>query len=101
MKTLLRKLATTAAFVMVLATPALQGQAQDKWVYHKALNSTIGITVENAAGGSYVIKDQNGNIALEGKIKSDKTFYIPTSKFAPGTYRFCMGSLSLQEFEIR
>ncbi|WP_162903022.1 hypothetical protein [Taibaiella koreensis] len=102
MKTLLRKSLIAASFVMTLAASAFPAMAQDNIpVYLKAANPSIGIAVANATGASFAIKDQKGNTVMQGTVKNDKTFFIPTSKLGKGTYRFVMGSLVLQEFIIK
>ncbi|WP_157976839.1 hypothetical protein [Taibaiella helva] len=100
MKTLLRKTAIAAALLMTLTASAVQAQ-DNVPVYLKAANPSIGITVANATGASFAIKDQKGNIVLQGTVKNDKTFFIPTGKLNKGTYRFVMGNLVLQEFIIK
>lgn len=102
MKTLLRKSVIAATLLMTFAASAVPALAQDNVpVYRKAANPSIGITVANAAGAGYTIKDQKGNVVLQGTVKDDKTFFIPTGKLTKGTYRFVMGSLVLQEFIIK
>jgi len=100
MKTLLRKSAIAAALLMTLAASAVQAQ-DNVPVYLKATNPSIGIAVANATGASFAIKDQKGNVVLQGTVKNDKTFFISTGKLNKGTYRFVMGSLVLQEFIIK
>jgi hypothetical protein len=70
-------------------------------VYERAVNPYIGITVENAAGQGYVIADKNGKIILKGKISSDKTFFVATSKLAYGSYQFLVGGALMQQFIIQ
>lgn len=98
MKTLLRQTALT----LLLAAATLSAGAQNnKLVYKQAANPSIGITVANATGTDYKIRDAQGNVVLSGTVKSDKTFYIDTGKLGKGNYRFMIGSLVLQEFEIK
>jgi len=100
MKTL-RSFAITALSLLALTT-SFEAQARnEKLVYHKAYNSSIGIRVEHATGASYAIKDEKGNVVLRGTIKGSSTFFIPTAKLPKGIYRFCIGSLVLQEFVIK
>lgn len=102
MKTLIRKSAIAAALILALAAPTFRANAQDnKLIYDLAHNTSIGITIENAVGASYVIKDKTGKIIYKGIVKSAKTFYIPTGKLGKGEYRFQIGSLVLQEFIIK
>jgi PKD repeat protein len=102
MKTFIRKSVIAASFVLAIAASSFKANAQeDKLVYNKAYNTTIGITVENAIGANYVIKDKKGNIIFKGTVKSDKTFYIQTDKLGKGEYQFQIGSLVLQEFIIK
>lgn len=70
-------------------------------VYERAVNPYIGITVENAAGQGYVIADKNGKIILKGKISSDKTFFVATTKLAYGSYQFLVGGALMQQFIIQ
>lgn len=101
MKTLLRNSVIAASLLLTFAaaTPAI---AQDNVpVYNKAANRSIGITVANATGASFVIKDQKGTVVYQGTVKNDKTFFISTGKLTRGTYRFVVGSLVLQEFVIK
>ncbi len=102
MKTFIRKTAFISTLFLTLAASTFSAAAQDnKLVYKKSDNPSIGITIDNATGASYNIKDEKGNVILSGTVKSDKTFFISTSKLGKGTYRFTMGNLVLQEFEIR
>lgn len=101
MKKTIRKTAIAAALFVAALASTFQANAQDeKLSYSKARHSAIGITVDNATGAAYVIKDKNGNIVLQGKIKNNKTFFISTAKLSKGSYQFVIGSLVLQEFEI-
>ncbi|WP_118974167.1 hypothetical protein [Taibaiella koreensis] len=102
MKTLLRKTAIVTALICATALSAFRATAQDeRLIYSKGRHTAIGITVDNATGAEYTIRDKNGNVVLQGRIKSNKTFFIPTTKLGKGSYRFVIGSLVLQEFEIR
>jgi PKD repeat protein len=102
MKNIIRKSVIAASFVLAIAATSFKANAQeDKLVYSKAYNASIGITVENAVGANFVIKDKKGNIIFKGTVKSDKTFYIPTDKLGKGEYQFQIGSLVLQEFIIK
>lgn len=102
MKTLLRKTVLATALICTTALSAFSAGAQnEKLVYSKARHSTIGITVGNATGAAYAIKDKNGNTVLTGKIKDNKTFFVSTARLSKGSYRFMIGNLVLQEFEIR
>jgi PKD repeat protein len=102
MKNIIRKSVIAASFVIAIAASSFKANAQeDKLVYNKAHNASIGITVENAVGANYVIKDKKGNIIFKGTVKSDKTFYISTDKLGKGEYQFQIGSLVLQEFIIK
>lgn len=101
MKTLLRKSAIIAATFIMLTASVFSTQAQGtKLVYNKTYNRTIGITVENATGAAYAIKDKKGNIVLQGTVKSDKTFFVPITKLNTGTYQFYVGNYPIQEFII-
>ena len=101
MKTLLRKTAIITTLALTLATSFKATAQENKPLYRQSTNPTIGITVENATGRSYNIRDKKGNVILTGVVKNDKTFFIPTQKLGKGTYQFVIGSLVLQEFEIR
>ena len=102
MKNIFRKSAIAAAFVIAIASASFNAHAtENKLVYDKSQNEKIGITVENATGASYIIKDKSGKVVYQGKVKDNKTFYIPTDKMAKGAYQFQMGSLVLQEFVIK
>lgn len=100
MKTLLRKTAIVTALICATTLSAFSAR-EEKLVYSKARHSAIGITVGNATGAAYVIKDKNGNTVLTGKIKDNKIFFVSTAKLGKGSYRFVIGNLVLQEFEIR
>lgn len=79
MKTIVRKIAIAAAFILAVLTSSFNANAQeDNLVYERSANPSIGITIPNAVGASYLIKNQKGTIVYEGKVKSDKTFYIST-----------------------
>lgn len=102
MKTIIRKTVTAAAFVIAIAASSFSANAQDgKLIYNKNTNPSIGITVENATGASYVVKDEKGNIVLQGRVKNNKTFFIPTAKLNTGAYQFFIGNLPVQEFSIK
>lgn len=102
MKPFIRKSVLTLSLLLTTVCAALQVNAQDdKPVYRKASNPSIGITVANATGAAYIIRDKAGNIVLKGTIKNDKTFYINTGKLDKGAYQFVIGSLVLQEFVLR
>ena len=101
MKNLIRKTALAASLILAVAATSFKANAQDKLVYDKTHNTAIGITIANATGADYVIKDKRGNIIYRGTVKSDKTFYIPTSKLGKGEYQFQIGCLVLQEFVIK
>lgn len=102
MKTLIRKTTLVAALVTAALISFCPSQAENnKLVYHKACNSSIGITVENAAGADYSIKNDKGNIVVQGKVKSDKTFYIPIAKMNAGSYRFFIGNMIIREFSVK
>jgi len=101
MKTFIRKSVIVAASLVILATSVFTLQAQDtRLVYNKAYNNSIGITVENATGSEYAVKDKKGNIVVKGTVKSGKTFFIPISKLNAGTYQFYVGKYAIQEFII-
>lgn len=101
MKNLIRKSVIAASFVLAIAASSFHAYAQDKLVYEKASNSVIGITVANATGAGYVVKDKKGNIVAQGTVKNDKTFFIPTAKLRSGVYQFFISNLAVQEFVIR
>ncbi len=101
MKNFIRQSLIAASLVLTLAAPS-QVRAQDnKLVYDRKVNSSIGIAADNATGYSYEIKDKKGNVVLSGKITSAKTFYIATSKLNKGNYRFTINGNVLQEFIIK
>jgi hypothetical protein len=102
MKTFIRKAAIFTSLALTIAASSFTAAAQEnKLIYSKTNNPAIGITINNATGASYSIKDKTGKVVLTGTVKNNKTFFIPTGNLAKGTYRFVMGSLVLQEFEIR
>jgi hypothetical protein len=102
MKTFIRKSVITASFVLAIATSAFNVNAKNNaLVYDKVHNTSIGILVEHATGVQYTIRDKKGNIVLQGKIKDNKTFFLPTSKLSAGTYQFFLGNMVLQEFIIK
>lgn len=102
MKIIIRKTLTAACFIIAIAASSFKSHAQDgKLVYDKSANPSIGITVDNADGASYVVKDKNGNVVLQGRVKSNKTFYIPTAKLNAGVYQFFIAGTALQDFVIR
>lgn len=102
MKNIIRKTVTAASFIIAIATSSFSANAQDgKLIYNKNTNPSIGITVENATGANYVVKDEKGNIVLQGKVKSNKTFFIPTAKLNTGAYQFFIGNLPVQQFNIK
>gem|GEM_PF-597300 len=102
MKTFLRTSVIAAALALASAVPVSEAQAQSKKpVYSKTSQNAIGITVSNATGASYTIRDQKGNVVLQGRVKSDKPFFIPTAKLAKGAYRFFIGNYAAQEFIIK
>src|SRR6218665_3689772 len=98
MKTIIRKAVVAASFVIAIAASSFTTYAQDnKLVYNKSANPSIGITVENADGASYIVKDKKGNVVLQGKVKSNKTFFIPTTKLNAGTYQFFVAGTAVQD----
>jgi hypothetical protein len=102
MKTLIRKSVIAATLLFTIAASSFKANAQDdKLVYQRKINTSIGITVANATGADYTIKDKKGNVVHRGKVKSAKTFYIPTGKLGTGTFCFCIGNLLIQEFEVK
>jgi len=102
MKTIIRKTAIVAAFIFAAATSSFKANAQeDNLVYERRSNPSIGITIPNAVGASFLIKDQKGTIVYEGKVKSDKTFYIPTKKLGTGKFYFYVGSIAVQSFQVK
>lgn len=102
MKTIIRKTVVTASLVLGLVASTLQVNAENNaLVYDSSINTSIGITAENAVGRSYTITDKKGNVILKGVIKSNKTFFIPTGKLGKGSFQFVIGSLVLQEFVIK
>jgi hypothetical protein len=102
MKTFVRKSVIAASFAFAIAASAFNANAKNNTlVYDKALNTSIGITVEHATGAEYIIRDKKGNIVLQGRIKNNKTFFIPTSKLNFGSYQFSLGNVILQEFVIK
>lgn len=102
MKTLLRKSAIVAALFALLAGGSTYASTQENGlVYKLAYNQSIGITVDNATGADYTIRDEKGNVVMKGTVKNDKTFFISARKLGKGTYRFFIGHLAVQQFEIR
>lgn len=102
MKTFIRKSVIAASFVLAITASAFNTNAKNNTlVYDKTYNTSIGITVEHAAGTEYIIRDKKGNIVLQGRIKNNKTFFIPTSKLNPGAYQFLLGDMILQEFVVK
>lgn len=101
MKTIIRKTVIAASLLLTLAAASFNTYAQDRPVYDRSVNPSIGIKVENVTGAGYTITDQKGNIILGGTITGNKTFYIPTGKLAKGVYRFVIGNIVWQEFVIR
>ncbi len=101
MKTIIRKSVIAAAFLFTIAAGSFKANAQGRPVYDRSVNRAIGITVENAIGTGYAITDQKGNIVMDGRITSSKTFYVPTGKLAKGVYRFLIGGSVFQEFIIK
>jgi hypothetical protein len=102
MKTFVRKSIIAASFVLAIAASAFNANAKSNTlVYDKAHNTSIGIIVEHAIGAKYTIRDKKGNIVLQGRIKDNKTFFLPTSKLNSGTYQFFLGNMVLQEFVIK
>ena len=102
MKTFARKSATALTLILALAASSFNANAQeDKLVYERSSNPSIGITVDNAVGATYTIKDEKGGVVYSGKVKSTQTFYIPCSKLGVGTFHFYIGSLAIQAFQIK
>jgi phosphate-selective porin len=102
MKTFIRKSVITISVVLAATVSAFNATAKNNTlVYDKAPNTSIGIAVEHATGAEYTIRDQKGNIVLQGRIKNNKTFFIPTSKLKSGSYQFSLGNMILQEFVIK
>lgn len=102
MKSFLRKSVIATTLVLSIAASSFSAQAQNNTlVYDKDLNPSIGITVANAAGAAFTIRDKKGNVILQGTVKNDKTFFIPTGKLGKGTYQFFIGGLAIQEFIIK
>jgi hypothetical protein len=100
MKNILRQSAIAASLIFALAASSFKANAT-KLVYERSTNPSIGITVANAVGASFVVKDKKGNIVYEGKVASDKTFYIPTGKLGSGTFQFFIGQLAIQTFIVK
>jgi hypothetical protein len=102
MKTFIRKSVITVSVLLAATVSAFNVNAKNNTlVYDKAHNTAIGIAVEHATGAEYTIRDQKGNIVLQGRIKNNKTFFIPTSKLKSGSYQFSLGNMILQEFVIK
>jgi hypothetical protein len=101
MKNFLRQAVLTSTLIIALAVPALAKATNNALVYDRSINSSIGISVDNATGHSYQIKDRKGRVVLSGKIKSVKTFYIATGKLEKGSYTFTINGNTLQEFIIK
>lgn len=101
MKNIIRKSVIAASFVLAVAASSFKANAQDtKLVYDKSVNPSIGITIENAAGRTYEIKDKKGNIVYKGVVKGNKTIFISTLKLK-GAYQFQLGNQVVQEFIIK
>lgn len=101
MKTIIRKSATAAALLLTLAASSLSAQAKSSCpVYKRSLNSKIGVSVENATGAKYKIRNSKGEVVLEGQVKDSGKFYIPTGALAKGVYHFMIGNMVWQEFVI-
>lgn len=100
MKTIIRKSVIAATLALTIAASSFSAKAETL-VYNRQSNPAIGITVENATGASFTVKDKKGNIVLQGTVKNDKTFFISTSKLGKGTYKFYIGQLAVQEFTIK
>ncbi len=101
MKNIIRKSVIAASLLLSLTAASFNTNAQDRPVYDRSVNPSIGIKVENATGTGYSITDQKGNIVFNGRIAGNKTFYIPTGKLNSGTYRFLVGGNVFQEFVIK
>ncbi len=102
MKTIIRKSVIAASLALTLAASSFSAKAQtNTLVYDRENNPTIGVTVANAVGASFTVKDKKGNIVLQGTVKNDKTFFISTGKLGKGTYKFFIGQLAIQEFTIK
>jgi hypothetical protein len=102
MKTIIRKTAIVAAFIFTIAASSFKANAQeDNLVYERNTNPSIGITIPNAVGASFSIKDQKGTVVYSGKVKSVKTFYIPTKKLGTGKFYFYVGSVAMQSFQVK
>ncbi len=102
MKNIIRKSVIAASFVIAITASSFKANAQDtKLVYDKSVNPSIGITIENAIGAIYEVKDKKGNTIMTGKVKSDKTFYITTSKLNAGAYKFYVSNTAIQDFVIK
>ena len=99
MKPFIQKTAAIVLLITTLLASSFTGNAQ-KLVYKKSYNSSIGITVENAAGAAYAIKDKSGKTVVQGKVKDNKTFYISTGNLNTGDYQFCIGNMTIQEFSV-
>lgn len=102
MKSIMRKSVIAATLLLAATVFTFSAQAKNsRPVYDRSVNSAIGITVENATGARFVIRNSKGNIVHEGRVKNDNRFYIPTRGLGKGTYQFVIGDTTLQEFVIR
>ncbi len=101
MKNIIRKSVIAASLLLSLTAASFNTNAQDRPVYDRSVNPSIGIKVENATGTGYSITDQKGNVVLGGTIAGNKTFYIATGKLGKGTYRFLIAGNVFQEFVIK
>ncbi len=101
MKNIIRKSVIAASLLLGLAAASFNTYAQDRPVYDRTVNPSIGVKVENVTGVGYTVTDKKGNVVFNGKIADNKTFYIPTGKLAKGLYRFMIGNMVWQEFVIR
>lgn len=102
MKTIIRKIAIAAAFMFAVVTSSFNVNAEEKsLVYERKFNPSIGITIPNAVGASYLIKDHKGTVVYQGKVKNNKTFYIPVKKLGKGKFYFYIGSVAVQSFLVK
>ena len=101
MKSIIRKSIVAATLLLAVTASSFSVQAKSsRPIYDRSVNSAIGITVENATGAKFEIRNSKGEIVHTGRVKSNNKFYIPTSKLGKGTYSFVIGDTILKEFVI-
>jgi hypothetical protein len=101
MKNSFKKSAIAASLLFVLAAASFKSQAQEVTSFNDTYtNVSVAITVKNADGAAYVIKNEKGLVVYTGRIKNNKTFHIPGRKLGVGTFYFYVGNQVYQTFEV-